>query len=459
MKNRWMDDRAVTAVRVLSIEGVEKAGSGHPGLPLGAAPMAFELWAHHMKYNPLNPKWLNRDRFVLSAGHGSMLLYSLLYLFGYGLEKEELASFRQWGSLTPGHPEHGLTAGVETSTGPLGQGFATACGMAMAEMHLAALLNTPEHRIIDHRTYVLCSDGDLMEGITGEAASLAGSLKLGKLIVLYDDNNISIEGSTELAFTENVSLRFEAYGWHVLEVPDGNDRDAISRALDEAKSRDDRPSLIRIKTRIGYGSPLEGSEASHGAPLGSENVEITKRKLGWPQDLAAFTVPEEILGYCRALAEDHSKAEEEWQQIYEDWATTNPALSSSFQAALERKDLRGLTLAELVDLAQKDEATRATSGRILNHLSGRSSFLFGGSADLAPSNNTRIAGGISFSHAHPEGATIHFGVREAAMAAIANGIALHSGLRPYVATFLVFSDYLKGSLRLSALMELPVVYI
>ena len=459
MKNRWMDDRAVTAVRVLSIEGVEKAASGHPGLPLGAAPMAFELWAHHMKHNPLNPKWLNRDRFVLSAGHGSMLLYSLLYLFGYGLEKEELASFRQWDSLTPGHPEHGITAGVETSTGPLGQGFATACGMAMAEAHLAAMLNTPEHRVIDHRTYVLCSDGDLMEGISSEAASLAGSLKLGKLIVLYDDNDISIEGSTELAFTENVSLRFESYGWHVLEVPDGNDRDAVSRALDEARSRDDRPSLIRIKTRIGYGSPLEGSEDSHGAPLGSENVELTKRKLGWPEDLAAFAVPEEILDYCRALAQDQSKAEDDWQRVYHDWAEANPALASSFEAALERKDFRDLSLADLVGLAQKDEATRATSGRVLNHLSGKSSYLFGGSADLAPSNNTRIEGGISFSHAHPEGATIHFGVRESAMAAMANGIALHSGLRPYVATFLVFSDYLKGSIRLSALMELPVIYI
>lgn len=459
MKNRWMDDRAVTAVRVLSIEGVEKAASGHPGLPLGAAPMAFELWAHHMKHNPQNPQWLNRDRFVLSAGHGSMLLYSLLYLFGYGLEKEELASFRQWGSLTPGHPEYGLTAGVETSTGPLGQGFATACGMAMAEAHLAAMLNTSDHRVIDHRTYVLCSDGDLMEGISSEAASLAGSLKLGKLIVLYDDNDISIEGSTELAFTENVSLRFEAYGWHVLEVPDGNDRDAVSRALDEAKSRDDRPSLIRVKTRIGFGSPLEGSEASHGAPLGAENVEATKRRLGWPEGLESFSVPEEILDYCGVLSEEHSKAEDDWRRVYQAWADANPARASSFQAAMEKRDLQDLTLEELLDLAVKDEASRATSGRVLNHLAGKTAYLFGGSADLAPSNNTRIDGGLSFSHTHPEGTTIHFGVRESAMAAMANGIALHSGLRPYVATFLVFSDYLKGSIRLSALMELPVIYI
>ena len=459
MKNRWMDDRAVTAVRVLSIEAVEKARSGHPGLPLGAAPMAFELWAHHMKHNPANPGWLNRDRFVLSAGHGSMLLYALLHLFGYGLPTEELASFRQWGSLTPGHPEYGLTVGVETTTGPLGQGFATACGMAMAEAHLAAMLNTADHRIIDHRTYVLCSDGDLMEGISSEAASLAGSLKLGKLIVLYDDNDISIEGSTELAFTENVSLRFEAYGWHVLEVPDGNDRDAVSRALDEARSRDDRPSLIRVKTRIGYGSPLEGSEASHGAPLGPENLEITKRKLGWPEDLEPFTVPQEILDYCKSLTGRLSQAEAGWQAVYDEWALANPLLAGTFQAALEKRDLDDLTLAELVDLTDKDEATRVTSGRALNYLSGKTPYLFGGSADLAPSTNTAIRGASSFSHAHPEGATIHFGVREAAMAAAANGIALHGSLRPYVGTFLVFSDYLKGSIRLSALMKLPVIYI
>lgn len=459
MKNRRMDDRAVAAIRVLSIEGVEKAGSGHPGLPLGAAPMAYELFANHLKHNPKNPGWLNRDRFVLSAGHGSMLLYSLLHLFGYGLSTEDLASFRQWGSLTPGHPEYGHTIGVETTTGPLGQGFATACGMAMAEAHLAALLNTPDHKVIDHRTYVLCSDGDLMEGISGEAASLAGTLKLGKLIVLYDDNEISIEGSTDLAFTEDVDLRFEAYGWHVLEVADGNDRDAVSRALDEAKTRDDRPSLIRVRTRIGYGSPLEGSESSHGAPLGRENVVLTRRQLGWPDELEAFELPRDLMDYCQSQAEEASRAEEEWQALYEDWAKANPQLAASLDQALKGRDLDGLTQDQLTGLTGPDEATRVTSGRVLNYLSGLTPFLFGGSADLAPSNNTRLKEGVSFSASTPQGSTIHFGVREQAMAAMANGLALYGPLRPYVATFMVFSDYLKGSIRLSALMQLPVIYI
>ncbi len=459
MRNRRMDDRTVAAVRVLSIEGVEKARSGHPGLPLGAAPMAYELWAHHMRHNPKNPDWINRDRFVLSAGHGSMLLYSLLYLFGYGLSTDDLASFRQWQSLTPGHPEYGHTVGVETTTGPLGQGFATGCGMAMAEAHLAAMLNTQEHKIIDHRTFVLCSDGDLMEGLSSEAASLAGTLKLGKLIVLYDDNSISIEGSTDLAFTEDVGLRFESYGWHVLEVPDGNDRDAISRALDEAKNRDDRPSLIRVKTKIGYGSPLVGLAASHGAPLGEENLAVTKQALGWPSELAVFEVPHDILEHCRSLSEDLGTAELGWQHEYDEWAAANPELALSFESARNGMDLDSLTLEELVELSTKDEATRVTSGRALNLIASKTSYLFGGSADLAPSNNTTIQGAQSFSASTPEGKTIHFGVREHAMAAMANGIALHGALRPYVATFLIFSDYMKASIRLAALMHLPVIYI
>ena len=459
MKNRRLDDRSVAAVRVLSIEGVEKARSGHPGLPLGAAPMAWELWAHHMKHNPKNPNWINRDRFILSAGHGSMLLYSLLYLFGYGTTVEDLKSFRQWGSKTPGHPEYGMTVGVETTTGPLGQGFAAACGMAMAEAHLGALLNTPERKIIDHKTYVLCGDGDLMEGITSEAASLAGTLKLGKLIVLYDDNAISIEGSTDLAFTEDVSHRFESYGWHVLEVTDGNDRDAVSRALDEAKTRDDRPSLIRVKTKIGYASPLEGSENAHGAPLGADNVAATKKALGWPEELDAFEVPEDILAYSASLADAHAQEEALWQEVFHLWEQENPKRAELFHKARTKTDLDALSLEELLALAQNDEATRATSGRVLNYVAKKTDFLFGGSADLAPSNNTKIEGGLSFSPSTPEGSTIHFGVREFAMAAIGNGIALHGALRPYVATFMVFSDYLKGSIRLSALMQLPLIYI
>ena len=459
MKNRRLDDRSVAAVRVLSIEGVEKARSGHPGLPLGAAPMAWELWAHHMKHNPKNPNWINRDRFILSAGHGSMLLYSLLYLFGYGTTVEDLKSFRQWGSKTPGHPEYGMTVGVETTTGPLGQGFAAACGMAMAEAHLGALLNTPERKIIDHKTYVLCGDGDLMEGISSEAASLAGTLKLGKLIVLYDDNAISIEGSTDLAFTEDVSHRFESYGWHVLEVTDGNDRDAVSRALDEAKTRDDRPSLIRVKTKIGYASPLEGSENAHGAPLGADNVAATKKALGWPEKLNAFDVPEDILAYSASLADAHAQEEALWQEVFHLWEQENPKRAELFHKARTKTDLDALSLEELLALAQNDEATRATSGRVLNYVAKKTDFLFGGSADLAPSNNTKIEGGLSFSPSTPEGSTIHFGVREFAMAAIGNGIALHGALRPYVATFMVFSDYLKGSIRLSALMQLPLIYI
>ncbi|HZK41656.1 MAG TPA: transketolase, partial [Clostridia bacterium] len=351
-----MDDRAVAAIRVLSIEGVEKARSGHPGLPLGAAPMAYELWAHHMKHNPDNPKWLNRDRFVLSAGHGSMLLYSLLHLFGYGLTREDLQTFRQWDSVTPGHPEYGMTTGVETTTGPLGQGFATACGMAMAEVHLAALFNTADHKIIDHRTYVLCSDGDLMEGVSSEAASLAGTLKLGKLIVLYDDNQISIEGSTDLAFTEDVTGRFEAYGWHVLEVTDGNDRDAISRALDEAKSRDDRPSLIRVKTRIGYASPLEGSAASHGAPLGPDNVVETKKALGWPQDQEILDLPQDIRDYGLSLAKELAQAEGDWQADLEAWKKEVPDRAALLQKAMDKEDLLELKLEDLLALSDKDEA-------------------------------------------------------------------------------------------------------
>ncbi len=453
-----MDDRVVQALRVLSIDAIEKAKSGHPGLPLGAAPMAYELWAHHMKHNPANPKWLNRDRFVLSAGHGSMLLYSLLHLFGYGLTTEDLASFRQWDSLTPGHPEYGHTVGVETTTGPLGQGFAAACGMAMAEAHLAARFNTPEHKVIDHKTYVLCGDGDLMEGVASEAASLAGTLKLGKLIVLYDDNEITIEGSTDLAFKEDVGARFEAYGWHVLEVPDGNDRDAISRALTESKTREDRPSLIRIRTKIGYGSPKEGSASSHGSPLGEENIVKTKKTIGWPTELAPFEVPDEIRIYLQEVTERLASEEAAWNEVYNLWAEANRDRAELLDRALNRRDLT-LDLDELLTVLDRDEATRASSGKVLNFVAGKTPFLFGGSADLAPSNNTSIKDAKSFSADYPAGQTIHFGVREFAMAAMANGIALHGGLRPYVATFLVFSDYMKGALRLSALMRQPVIYI
>lgn len=459
MKDRRLDDRATAAIRVLSIEAIQKAKSGHPGMPLGAAPMAYELWAHHMKHNPRNPSWMDRDRFILSAGHASSMLYALLYLFGYGLTRDDIADFRQIGSKTPGHPEYGHTIGVETTTGPLGQGFAIACGMAMAEARLAATYNTPEHKIVDHYTYVICGDGDLMEGVSAEAASLAGTLKLGKLIVLYDSNDITIEGSTDIAFKEDVGSRFESYGWHVLRVADGNDRDAVGRAIEEARSRADRPSLITVKTKIGYGSPQEGSSSCHGAPLGDPNVILTKQALGWPEELEPFEVPEEILRYTEALAGAQACKEAAWKETFDAWEKANPDLAEQLRKTMEGSDLEGLTLDDLLDVVPKDEATRSSSGRILNTISEKTPCLFGGSADLAPSNNTVIKGAASFSSDNREGASVHFGVREFAMAAIANGIALHGGFRPYVATFLVFSDYLKAAVRLSALMKLPVIYV
>ena len=459
MKDRRMDDRATAAIRVLSIEAIQKAKSGHPGMPLGAAPMAYELWAHHMKHNPKNPSWMDRDRFVLSAGHASSMLYAMLYLFGYGLTRDDIANFRQLGSRTPGHPEYGHTVGVETTTGPLGQGFAIACGMAMAEARLAATYNTPEHKIIDHYTYVLCGDGDLMEGVSAEAASLAGTLKLGKLIVLYDSNDITIEGSTDLAFTEDVGARFESYGWHVLYVADGNDRDAVGRAIEEARSRADRPSLITVKTKIGYGSPREGSSSCHGAPLGEANVDLTKQALGWPEDLEPFEVPEEILQYITKLSDSKVSKEAAWNETFDAWKKANPDLAEQLRRVMTGCDLDDLTLDDLLEVVPNDEATRASFGRILNAISEKTPCLFGGSADLAPSNNTVIKSATSFSSDNRKGASVHFGVREFAMAAIANGIALHGGFRPYVATFLVFSDYLKAALRLSALMKLPVIYV
>ncbi len=459
MKDKRMDDLVTAAIRVLSIEAIQKAKSGHPGMPLGAAPIAYELWAHHMKHNPKNPSWMDRDRFVLSAGHASSMLYALLYLFGYELTRNDIADFRQLGSRTPGHPEYGHTVGVEMTTGPLGQGFATACGMAMAEARLAAMYNTSEHKIVDHYTYVLCGDGDLMEGVCAEAASLAGTLKLGKLIVLYDSNDITIEGSTDLAFKEDVSARFESYGWHVLNVADGNDRDSIGRAIEEARSRADRPSLITVKTKIGYGSPKEGSASCHGTPLGESNVDLTKQALGWPDDLEPFEVPEEIFWYTDVLTNAQTRKEVVWNETFDAWKKANPDLAEQLHKAMDCSGLDDLTLDDLLEVVPIDEATRASVGRILNALSKETPYLFGGSADLAPSNGIVIKGGASFSSDNREGGVVHFGVREFAMAAIANGIALHGGFRPYVATFLVFSDYLKAALRLSALMKLPVIYV
>ena len=452
-----MDQLAVSAVRVLSIEGIQKAKSGHPGMPLGAAPIAYELWANHMKHNPADPLWINRDRFVLSAGHASMLLYSLLYLFGYGLELDDLKAFRQWGSRTPGHPEWRETPGVEMTTGPLGQGLATAVGMAIAEAHLAARFNRENHPIIDHYTYVLTGDGCMMEGVASEAASLAGTLGLSKLIVFYDSNNITIEGDTDMAFRENVGKRHEAYGWQVIKVDDGNDRLAIGRAIEAAKADRSRPSMIIVKTQIGYGSPLAGQAKTHGEPLGEDNIAKTKAYLGWPSS-QAFDVPAELTDYMAEVKAELGQSQKAWDRLMESYQAAYPKLFAELKACYS---------ADLPDLENDDEfwsfagpqATRSTSGVVLNRLADLLPNLIGGSADLAPSNKTELKGRGWISADDFSGSNIHFGVREFAMAAAANGMALHGGLRPFCATFFVFTDYAKAAMRLSALMGLPVIYI
>ncbi len=451
------DTLAMNALRVLSAEAIQKANSGHPGLPLGAAPAAYALWANVMRHDPACPEWINRDRFVLSAGHGSMLLYSLLHLFGYGLTIDDLKAFRQWGSKTPGHPEFGHTAGVDATSGPLGQGVAMAVGMAMAEEHLAARFNTPEFPVIDHYTYALSGDGCLMEGVSGESASLAGTLKLSKLIVIYDDNDISIEGNTDVAFTEDVGARYAAYGWQVIKVEDGTDMAAITRALNEAKANKEAPSLVIVKTRIAEGSPLAGSHKAHGEPLGDANIAEMKKSLGWPCE-GAFEVPEEVTAAYAAHKERLGKARAEWEALYAAYQNANPEKAKALEAYFN---------GDLPDFENDPEfwnfsgkaATRATSGKCLNYIAKQVPTLFGGSADLAPSNKSDMANTGWFGPTDRDGGNIHFGVREFAMACAANGIALHGGLRPYCATFFVFSDYLKGALRLSALMKTRVIYI
>jgi transketolase len=452
------DVKCVNAVRLLAADMIQKAKSGHPGIAMGAAAAAYGLWAGNMRHNPASPDWANRDRFVLSSGHGSALLYSLLHLFGYGLTIEDLKRFRQFGSLTPGHPEYRHTEGVEITTGPLGQGVASAVGMAMAESHLSAVFNKPGLPLVDHYTFALCGDGCLMEGISGEACSLAGTLGLGKLTVLYDSNNITIEGSTDIAFTENVAERYKAYGWHVLRVEDGNDLSAIGNAIEAAKAVKDKPSLIEIKTVIGFGSPGKaGKAAAHGEPLGEAELRLTKEALGFDPD-ADFYVPpeaEERLAEVRAALADY---ETEWNRtaaLYRaghpaDWAKWEDWLNGGIPDLLADEDFWTY---------EGDLATRLSSELILNKLAGRVPNLFGGSADLAPSTKAVMKGAGDFAKAAPEGANLHFGVREHAMAAIANGIAVHGGLRPYVAGFFVFSDYMKPALRLSALMGLPVVSV
>lgn len=454
------ENLAINTIRVLSAEAIQKAKSGHPGIVLGSAPMAYTLWANHLKHNPENPNWENRDRFVLSAGHGSMLLYSLLHLFGYGdLSVEDLKEFRQLGSKTPGHPEYKHTVGVEVTTGPLGQGVANAVGMAMAENHLAAKFNKGDLKIVDHYTYALCGDGCMMEGISSEAASLAGTMGLGKLIVLYDSNNITIEGSTDITFNENVMDRFRAYNWHVQKVEDGNNIEAINRAIETAKMVTDRPSLIEVKTIIGFGSPNKaGKSSSHGEPLGDDELRKTKINLNWAYE-EEFFVPSEVYEDIEEIKEGLREQEKEWNSVVDKYKNEYPEAYEEYKAWHENDFVSKLIDDEDFWKYDGDIATRQSSEIVLNKISKIAPNLFGGSADLSPSNKSVMKDYGYYSKDTPEGSNIHFGVREHAMTAIANGMILHGGVQPYIAGFFVFSDYMKPSLRLSAIMNLPVVSI
>ncbi len=451
--------RAINTLRFLSADMVQQANSGHPGLPMGAAAMAYTLWTRHLRHNPLNPSWPNRDRFILSGGHGSALLYSLLHLTGYDLSLEELKQFRQWGSRTPGHPEVGLTPGVETTTGPLGQGFANGVGMAIAEAYLAGEFNRAGYDIVDHFVYAIVTDGDLMEGVSSEAASLAGHLQLEKLIYLYDNNHISIDGSTDLAFTEDRLKRFEAYGWHVKVVDDGNDIEAIDAAIQIAKS-DPRPSLISCRTIIGFGAPhKQGTAGVHGEPLGDAELQAAKEALGWLVE-PRFHIPEDVREHFRIAIDEGRKTEDGWRSRFEQFRIAFPGLASDFERRMACKLPEGWSDGlPSFPVDPKGLATRAASGKVLNALAGKLPELLGGSADLAPSNKTWLDNLPAFDKDTPEGRNFHFGVREHGMGAILNGMALHGGLIPYGATFLVFSDYMRGSIRVAALSHIPVIYV
>lgn len=456
-----INQKAVNALRILSADQIQKANSGHPGLPLGAAPAAYELWANHMNHNPKNPNWENRDRFILSAGHGSALLYSLLHMFGYeGMTIDELKSFRQFGSLTPGHPEYKHTIGVESTTGPLGAGVSTAVGIAMAEAHLASEFNKEGYPVVDHYTYALTGDGCLMEGISYEALSLAGTLKLDKLVVLYDSNNITIEGDTEAAFTEDVAKRFDAFGFQVQTVEDGNDLEAISKAIEAAKADHERPSIIICKTQIGYGCPAKvGKASAHGEPLGEENIKELRKSLGWESE-TAFEVEEDIYDHYNSIAEENAKKEEEWNKMFAEYANKFPEEKKKWDLFFgEFDESKIMDSKEYWAHEDKAMATRAVSGDLINKLKDICPNMVGGSADLAPSNKTEMKGEGFFSVDDRSGRNIHFGVREMAMTAITNGIYLHGGLKPFCATFFVFSDFMKPMIRLAALMGLPVAYV
>ncbi|WP_203332701.1 transketolase [Planococcus beigongshangi] len=454
------DQLAVTTIRTLSIDAIEKANSGHPGLPMGAAPMAYTLWTKHMNHNPENPEWFNRDRFVLSAGHGSMLLYSLLHLSGYGLEMDEIKNFRQWDSKTPGHPEYHHTVGVEATTGPLGQGIGMAVGMAMAEKHLAATYNKENLDVVDHYTYALCGDGDLMEGVAGEAISLAGHLKLNKLVVLYDSNDISLDGDLSMSFSEDIRKRFESYGWNYLRVEDGNELDDLSEKIAQAKESADKPTLIEVKTVIGYGAPNKSGKAdAHGAPLGEDEMKLVKEYYKWTFD-QDFHVPDEVYDtFKQATDELGGKAEAAWNELFEKYEKEHPELAEQLKAAI-RGDLPENFEAEFPEYeVGKKQATRSSSGDMVNAIAKTVPSFFGGSADLAGSNKTNIKGGGDFDAENPAGRNIWFGVREFAMGAALNGMALHGGLHVFGGTFFVFSDYVRPAIRLSALMGLPVTFV
>lgn len=454
-----IDTACINTIRILSAEAVQQASSGHPGLPLGAAPIAYTAWAKHMKHNPKNPKWPNRDRFILSAGHGSALLYSMLNVFGYDVSLEDLKNFRQFNSKTPGHPEYGHTPGVEITTGPLGQGIANAVGMAMAEELMASKFNKGGFKVVDNYTFALSGDGCLMEGVSSEAASLAGTLKLGKLILLYDSNNITIEGDTSIAFTEDVAKRFEAYSWQVLRVEDGNDVDAISAAIDSAKKETSKPSLIIVKTQIGYGSPKAGSSSVHGEPLGLENLSKTKEFLGMCKD-DCFNVTDEVSAFTNEFVQAGINAENEWKDMFKKYAQEYPGLAKEWDL-WQNSDYEEMLLnnADFWKFDTKPNATRAVSGNIINYLAKRLPNLVGGSADLAPSNKTYMKDMGDFSAEDYSGRNLHFGVREHGMGAIANAMAVYGGLKLYCSTFFVFTDYMKGAMRLSALMKVPVTYV
>ncbi len=457
-EERKLDQLSINTIRMLSADAVQKANSGHPGLPMGAAAMAYVLWTRYLRHNPKNPSWPNRDRFVLSAGHGSMLLYSLLHLTGYDLGLDELEHFRQWGSETPGHPERGDTPGVETTTGPLGQGISNAVGIAVAEAHLAARYNRPGHTVIDHHVYVIASDGDMMEGVSSEASSLAGHLGLGKLIVLYDDNHISIEGKTDLAFTEDVGTRFRAYDWQVLRV-DGNNLDEVDHAIRLARRETDRPSLIVARTHIGFGSPNRQDTAkAHGEPLGSEELRLTKENLGWPTE-PPFFIPDEALVHFREAVGKGATLEAEWNDAFQGYAEAFPAEGIELRSRFEGKLPDGWDADIPTFPPGKDLATRQASGAALSAIAKRVPSLMGGSADLAPSTNTIVDGLGHFQPGSYDGRNMHFGVREHGMGAIMNGMALDGAIIPYGATFLIFSDYMRPTIRLAALMKIHTIYV